>query len=49
MIQLLILFAGLASLVAGVALLSAPLALIVAGVALACFALFWDFGGGERR
>lgn len=48
MIQLLLLAAGVAVLVAGVALVSIPAALIVAGASLSAFALFWDFGGDRE-
>lgn len=49
MTQLVVLFAGLALLVVGLGMLSVPAALATAGASLACFALFWDFGGGDGR
>lgn len=46
--QLVLLLAGFAAVVAGVAWVFPPAGLIVAGVGVSVFALMWDFGGDRR-
>ena len=45
--QLLLLVAGAAATVAGVALVFVPAAFIVGGLAVCAFALLWQFGGNQ--